>query len=138
MHDQVHSGKELTRLSMSIEASRLKPSDDSSIDDDVDASLPAKSLQYKKVKRVAFIDQAVDKHIDKQRQERAATIPEMTSPPTVQMGQTTSMPKDSLPRSSPFASQLHSQMSTQHREDFRTRAHLDRIVSTYSREHDLS
>lgn len=41
-------------------------------------------MQFEKAKWVAIIVQTINKHIDKQRQKCATTLPEMTSPSTVQ------------------------------------------------------
>ena len=120
--------------SVSLGVSRLKPAPGANTADDMDSEIPSEQLTYSTAGCASLVDPTLEQQLDVLR--RGALMPQSQIPsdhcsaketqPPSQTQQKTGAAK---PAPSPVPSRITSQMSTQHREDFTTRRHLEAAVS---------
>lgn len=122
----------LNQLSISLTWSRLQPTEESGLADSIDTDIPALGLTYKKMTSKQLIDQKIDEQLNETRKEEAATRRLDAMQSAKAKFPSHSLLQTKVPAASPLASQLHSQMSTQHREDFTSSRQLDQMVCTIS------
>jgi hypothetical protein len=110
----------------------MKPKDDSGIEDNSDSEIPAEKVKYKVLDQTALVDRTLDQRLDDKRRAEYVQRPEASAPT-----HEAKLPSQVAPQQqsakfgvSQLPSQITSQMSTQHKEDFTTRRHLDAAVST--------
>lgn len=124
--------------SVSLMVSRLEPKPDTGVDNGFGNEIPTKGLRYKKVLPRGLVDQAINERIDAKRLKRAGVL-EAASQSTVAPSQDQSLPSPpttdviDLPQvfKAPLPSQPMSQMTTQHREDFKNSRSLEQAVSLH-------
>jgi hypothetical protein len=119
--------------SIALGVSRLKPQKGTNIDDDMGSDIPGQQLTYASSDNVSLIDCTLEQRLEVMR--RKADVAQSKKPaPEVRAKQKMPSPppqhrsQSAKPASSQLPTQMNSQMTTQHREDYKTRSALDFAV----------